>query len=256
MGVIYGSRRPPLPLVTETPRTQFIQIPLWVIRHDRVAKVEGGTILRVYASLLADSSYKSRITRLPIAGIQEETGLGRSVVYRALSVLREIGAIIERPNGTLWLPLDDVLSDSTTVESGAPPSTPADGTSTTVDAASTTVDSSLSYIGGLIESEISSPPAASKRGARLPEPFVLTAEMKIWARETVPEVDIRDQTQRFVDYWRAQPGQRGVKLDWLATWRNWMRSARDRMRPPPSGTGRARQDDAFTRIANEIRGGA
>ena len=30
---------------------------------------------------------------------------------------------------------------------------------------------------------------------------------------------------RFVDYWIAQPGQKGVKLDWDATWRNWMRKA-------------------------------
>lgn len=28
---------------------------------------------------------------------------------------------------------------------------------------------------------------------------------------------------RFLDHWRAQPGQRGVKLDWGATWRNWIR---------------------------------
>jgi phage terminase Nu1 subunit (DNA packaging protein) len=27
----------------------------------------------------------------------------------------------------------------------------------------------------------------------------------------------------FVDYWIAQPGQKGVKTDWDATWRNWMR---------------------------------
>ena len=31
--------------------------------------------------------------------------------------------------------------------------------------------------------------------------------------------------QIFGDYWRAQPGQKGVKLDWDATWRNWMRKA-------------------------------
>jgi hypothetical protein len=27
----------------------------------------------------------------------------------------------------------------------------------------------------------------------------------------------------FLDYWIAQPGQRGVKTDWPATWRNWVR---------------------------------
>jgi len=31
---------------------------------------------------------------------------------------------------------------------------------------------------------------------------------------------------RFGDYWRAQPGQRGVRVDWLATWRNWVRNER------------------------------
>jgi hypothetical protein len=27
----------------------------------------------------------------------------------------------------------------------------------------------------------------------------------------------------FRDYWIAQPGQKGVKTDWDATWRNWVR---------------------------------
>ena len=28
---------------------------------------------------------------------------------------------------------------------------------------------------------------------------------------------------KFRDHWISQPGQRGVKVDWLATWRNWCR---------------------------------
>lgn len=39
---------------------------------------------------------------------------------------------------------------------------------------------------------------------------------------------------KFRDYWRAQPGQRGVKLDWDATWRNWLRRAAERV---SGGTG-------------------
>jgi hypothetical protein len=31
--------------------------------------------------------------------------------------------------------------------------------------------------------------------------------------------------QKFRDYWKSQPGQRGVKADWDATWRNWVRKA-------------------------------
>lgn len=30
---------------------------------------------------------------------------------------------------------------------------------------------------------------------------------------------------KFRDYWAAQPGQKGVKADWQATWRNWVRKA-------------------------------
>jgi hypothetical protein len=51
--------------------------------------------------------------------------------------------------------------------------------------------------------------------------------MKLWAQENVPRVDVREQTKRFVDYWRSLPGQRGVRIDWTATWRNWMRKAGD-----------------------------
>lgn len=32
----------------------------------------------------------------------------------------------------------------------------------------------------------------------------------------------------FRDYWKSQPGAKGVKLDWFATWRNWCRRANER----------------------------
>ena len=35
--------------------------------------------------------------------------------------------------------------------------------------------------------------------------------------------EINREMQKFCDYWKAQPGQKGVKLDWPATWRNWVR---------------------------------
>ena len=33
----------------------------------------------------------------------------------------------------------------------------------------------------------------------------------------------RGSVEGFRDYWIAQPGQKGVKTDWTATWRNWVR---------------------------------
>ena len=41
----------------------------------------------------------------------------------------------------------------------------------------------------------------------------------------------------FRDYWRGVPGQRGVKCDWEATWRNRLRD----VRPPETGGYQARK---------------
>lgn len=68
--------------------------------------------------------------------------------------------------------------------------------------------------------------SARKRGTTIPVDFEATPEMIAWAREHTPLVG-RAETDRFVDYWRAIPGARGRKLDWVATWRNWMRKAQD-----------------------------
>lgn len=39
---------------------------------------------------------------------------------------------------------------------------------------------------------------------------------------------------KFRDYWAAQPGQKGVKADWPATWRNWCRRATEATPGKPS----------------------
>lgn len=41
-------------------------------------------------------------------------------------------------------------------------------------------------------------------------------------------LDASATAERFRDYWIAQPGARGVKLDWDATWRNWCRTEAER----------------------------
>ena len=69
------------------------------------------------------------------------------------------------------------------------------------------------------------------RGARIPIPFEISDELKAWAAEQVPNVDLAKATEKFVDYWRAVSGQRGLKRDWDATWRNWMREEATRARP-------------------------
>lgn len=65
------------------------------------------------------------------------------------------------------------------------------------------------------------------RGSRLPEAWVLPRAWGEWAAsEGWPEPVIRLEAEKFRDYWHSKPGKDGVKLDWLATWRNWLRNSK------------------------------
>lgn len=61
------------------------------------------------------------------------------------------------------------------------------------------------------------------RPTRVPEPFEITPDMRRWAAEKTPGLDIDWHTEGFIDFWRGKSGSNAVKLDWPGTWRNWMR---------------------------------
>lgn len=62
------------------------------------------------------------------------------------------------------------------------------------------------------------------RKCRLPEPFNVTGDMRKWAAERTPGVSLTNETEKFVNHWRGN-GQ--TKLDWIATWRNWLLKAQE-----------------------------
>jgi hypothetical protein len=66
----------------------------------------------------------------------------------------------------------------------------------------------------------------NKRGTRLAHDWVLTKSLGEWAQKERPDLDVRQVAEQFKDYWIAQAGQKGVKLDWSATWRNWVRNTK------------------------------
>lgn len=72
-----------------------------------------------------------------------------------------------------------------------------------------------------------------KLGTRLPDEFWPSPEMREWFGKSCPHVDGKREHAQFCDYWRAKPGKDGRKLDWPATWRNWMRTAEARSQPRP-----------------------
>jgi hypothetical protein len=69
--------------------------------------------------------------------------------------------------------------------------------------------------------------AAQKRGSRVPEAMTITEDMRSWAAIETPDVDLDKRLPEFIDYWRSVPGRQGVKVDWVATWKNGMRKQQE-----------------------------
>ena len=66
-------------------------------------------------------------------------------------------------------------------------------------------------------------PKKIERGSRLPVDWHLPRD---WGQEIVAkgvdETLVRHQAERFKNYWLAKSGKDATKIDWRATWRNWM----------------------------------
>jgi uncharacterized protein YdaU (DUF1376 family) len=54
----------------------------------------------------------------------------------------------------------------------------------------------------------------------------LPKEWEDFCKKERPDLKPLNVWNQFRDYWIAQGGQKGTKLDWFATWRNWVRSQR------------------------------
>lgn len=85
------------------------------------------------------------------------------------------------------------------------------------------------------------------RGTRLPPDWQPDADLLAFAAERGwGGARLADELDAFRDYWHAAPGAKGVKLDWSATFRNWIRKARTYDRPPANG--RARRESEAERV--------
>lgn len=62
------------------------------------------------------------------------------------------------------------------------------------------------------------------RGSRLQADFCLPKEWEVFCQTERSDLVASKVFDGFKDYWIAKAGQQGVKLDWFATWRNWVRN--------------------------------
>lgn len=62
---------------------------------------------------------------------------------------------------------------------------------------------------------------------RLPADWKPSESEIEFLKQNRPDLDLHDVADQFRDYWVAQPGTKGKKVDWTATWRNWVRNQRN-----------------------------
>jgi ribosomal protein L19E len=66
-----------------------------------------------------------------------------------------------------------------------------------------------------------------RRATRLPTNWEPSLEEITFCKTTRPDLDLKITIDGFRDYWLAVAGSKGSKLDWTATWRNWVRNQRN-----------------------------
>lgn len=99
---------------------------------------------------------------------------------------------------------------------------------------------------------LQSPPEEPKekprnRGSRIPEDWVLSDKQIAWTREKAPTLNVSEEAEKFRDHWQAKAGKDGVKLDWEATWRTWVRNAL-RFAAPRAGPQRPSSQGGFEQL--------
>lgn len=80
-----------------------------------------------------------------------------------------------------------------------------------------------------------SPSAPTRRATSLPKDWSPSDEQVAKAKAERPDVDVEMEALKFRDFWIAKGGKEGRKLDWDATWRNWIRNARASRGRPVGG---------------------
>lgn len=132
--------------------------------------------------------------------------------------------------------------------------------------AGTVIEPSVEPSGPIGPSRVRAPTATSSipkassagRGSRLPSDWRPSrADIEFAEREGVTGPWLDREIGSFLDFWHGKPGERGRKVDWSATWRNWVRKAVDRGEPRSrAGPGRARNayadvHDYYTRMGEQ-----
>jgi hypothetical protein len=108
------------------------------------------------------------------------------------------------------------------------------------------------------EKEIETEKKRGTKGSRLSADWVLPEDWEEWAKQERPDLNLRSVGEQFRDYWSAKAGSGSTKLDWYATWRNWVRNQRQE-RPNPADIAKvtvpssSQRDPALLKIDEDLK---
>jgi len=102
----------------------------------------------------------------------------------------------------------------------------------------------------LLKEKIKKETATASRLAQSWEP---TSQDIEFCQSTRPDLNPHEVAKGFKDYWIAQAGAKAKKLDWSATWRNWVRNARQSAQQRPQDQYQSATDKAKT-FADRLTG--
>lgn len=198
--------------------SNFILTPAWKTTLPAISKI-------VLISL-ADQANDDGVCWPSIESLVKRTGLSESTVFRHLKVLEDDAHIHREPRlgqSTIYHVHPVILTPchSDTMSERHSPLSHSDLPLGTVTPTPVTCDSQNHQEPSL------SPNRTLSRGAtatRLPEGWTPTEIDEDYLRTKRPELTLADVVENFRDYWIAQPGAKGRKQDWAATWRTWVRN--------------------------------
>jgi hypothetical protein len=196
----------------------FSLVPIEVAADDRLTKTD----LRVLLAILSFRNKKTNLCCPRRDAIAERTGLPICKISTSTTHLVELGWLEKSGSGGRSSPshyefrfpdhFEDTVTDSVTV----------------TESVTKTVTDSVRGKEQTREQRKETPYGVSKNPAeKRGERLTLETMPEAWRQfchDERPGLDADRVFARFRDYWIAQPGAKGRKIDWSATWRNWVRN--------------------------------
>lgn len=174
-----------------------------------------------------------------VAKIAEKTLLSDSTIRSAIRALQDLGElrVVEgggRKSNDYFVTLTPPGIGGVESPEGTPPNAGGHPAEDSTPAPQTSEGRLSVPVRPRSSSPSSTPPPAT--GTRIPDPFLVTEDLWRWSDEQQFSREwVRGETSKFVDYWRGAAGAKARKVDWPATWRNWIRTASERVTTRPGG---------------------